>query len=383
MAVRAGFVGLLLRRERLARDWSQQGLCKGICAVSYLSKIEQGKADPSDEIAALLLERLGIAWHTGETARKAQELAERIFDAFCAMDTENAKRACRELEQHPDYVNSPAMLDLLLLKGVVLHEASPELDSFTSVMDEGQRGLWHLIGNRFEEAYQVLPLPVTCALAGYADYVAGNYVRAQERLERAFHQASEACYPHLMCWCKVILGNCCSDLNQYEPMLRHYRGASRLAEALGDGQTLREIGYNIASTQLQFRRYEEAYGYFSALEDPGVLDLHKLAICCEGLGRREEALAALDRVSSAKESAPDRETALLMCDVVRYRLEHPDYLKDEAYGRLLLDCFERLRRELPQGYAAFHLPWLEEWYAAHRQYKQAWELTKNFPGIRR
>ena len=38
-----GWMGLLLRKGRLEKDWSQEGLCKGICAVSYLSKIEQGK----------------------------------------------------------------------------------------------------------------------------------------------------------------------------------------------------------------------------------------------------------------------------------------------------------------------------------------------------
>lgn len=40
----------------------------------------------------------------------------------------------------------------------------------------------------------------------------------------------------------------------------------------------------------------------------------------------------------------------------------------------------RLRRELPMGYAAFHLPWLEQWYTANRQYKQALELLLEFPG---
>ena len=29
--------GLLIRRERLARGWSQEGLCRGICTASYLS----------------------------------------------------------------------------------------------------------------------------------------------------------------------------------------------------------------------------------------------------------------------------------------------------------------------------------------------------------
>ena len=42
--------GLLIRQARLQRDWSQEGPCRGICAPSYLSKIEQGKAAPSPEV---------------------------------------------------------------------------------------------------------------------------------------------------------------------------------------------------------------------------------------------------------------------------------------------------------------------------------------------
>ena len=41
-----GYYGTLICRERLRRNWSQEGLCRGICAVSYLSKIEKGRAEP-------------------------------------------------------------------------------------------------------------------------------------------------------------------------------------------------------------------------------------------------------------------------------------------------------------------------------------------------
>ena len=51
-----------IRRERIKRNWSQSGLCYGICAVSYLSKIEQGKMEVSEEILKLLLERLELLW---------------------------------------------------------------------------------------------------------------------------------------------------------------------------------------------------------------------------------------------------------------------------------------------------------------------------------
>lgn len=43
-------VGYLIRQKRLEQNISQEGLCKGICVVSYLSKIEQGLVNPSTEI---------------------------------------------------------------------------------------------------------------------------------------------------------------------------------------------------------------------------------------------------------------------------------------------------------------------------------------------
>lgn len=376
-----GFAGLLIRRERLKRDWSQKGLCSGICTISYLSKIEQGKAEPSQEVLNLLLDRLGVAWHTGEVARKAQSLAEELFDAFCSMDQGRERALLEELAMHQDdYVNSPAMLDLLILEPLCAGKPCPELNPFVPVMEERQRGLWLLLEDRCEEAFQLLPLPVTCALAGQQDYRAGRYSRARQRLQRAFDQAAEECRPHLMLFCRTILGNCASDLCDYPDTLYHYTAAERLAKALGEKGYLRDIRYNLASTQMQFGRYQEAYGYFSRVEAPSIMDLHKLAICCEGLGRGQEALAALDRAEQADSQMPHRELALTMCHVVRYRLEHPDYLKDETYGAMLVDCMTRLRNELPVGYSAFHLPWLEEWYTANRQYKQALELLKQFPG---
>ena len=54
--------GLLIRQARLRLNWSQEGLCRGICAPSYLSKIEQGKAEPTPEVTELLLRRLGLVW---------------------------------------------------------------------------------------------------------------------------------------------------------------------------------------------------------------------------------------------------------------------------------------------------------------------------------
>lgn len=52
------YQGYIIYHERLRKNWSQAGLCKGICTVSYLSKIETGKAEASEEVLRLLRERL-------------------------------------------------------------------------------------------------------------------------------------------------------------------------------------------------------------------------------------------------------------------------------------------------------------------------------------
>lgn len=127
-----------------------------------------------------------------------------------------------------------------------------------------------------------------------------------------------------------------------------------------------------------------AVSYLSKIEQgkveaPTVMELHKLAIACEKLGRRAEALAALDLADSQEAEYPDGDLAREMCALVRLRLEDEDYLRKEDYGRRLLSLFDRCRRELPIGYAAFHLPWVAEWYTATRQYRAAYELLRDFP----
>ena len=77
--------GLLIRRERLRRDWSQEGVCRGICAVSYLSKVEQGKAQASEEVLRALFDRLELPWELDEAdaAALAGEVAlPSAFQAF-------------------------------------------------------------------------------------------------------------------------------------------------------------------------------------------------------------------------------------------------------------------------------------------------------------
>lgn len=374
------FPGILLKKKRLEKNWNQEGLCRGICAVSYLSKVEQGKAQASDEILRLLFARLGITWHNGEDARAAEALAEALYDAVFSLDDKKTEHLFSLFKEDQTLcLNGPYMLDFLLLAAYTEDTIPKELSSFVPAFDSRQMTLWLLLQKEYDRAITLRPCAFTYALAGAHAYRTGDYAKALEQLRYGFQLASEDCYIHIMLLCRLFMGNCYSDLDSFDRMLMHYKAARRLAEALGAENTLSDINYNEASTAIQLSRYQEAYDYFSRLTGPNAMSLHKLAICCEGLGKKEEALSALQRAKTAPTLSLAPSLVPKMCALVEYRLTHPDYLHEAAYGSMLTACFTEIKRELPIGYALFHLRWLEEWYTANRQYRQAYELLKSFP----
>lgn len=373
------YYGNLILRERLARSWSQAGLCKDICTVSYLSKIETGKAQPSADVLRLLLARLGL--HTDPAleaagARCAEDGYERLFTGRFG-----ELAAALPAVSDETYRATAAWTDILLLRQFDTDGGA--LDAGLEVgMTQRQLAMQRLLQGRWDEALALLPNAFCHWRIGVSAYEAGRYEDAVEHLQAGYDLAARDGAARLMLLCRAYMGNCYCNRRDMERMRPHYAAARRLAQALGEQELLDSIAYNTAAVQIERGQFEEAYGYFSALDDPGVLALHKLAICCEKTGRTAEALAALERAEAAEAAEQRSEAVEKMLAVVRFRLAHPDYLHCDAYGVLLLDCFACCRTRLPQGYAAFHLPWVVEWYTAARQYKKACELLTEFPDIR-
>ena len=224
-----------------------------------------------------------------------------------------------------------------------------------------------------------MPNAYTYLTLGMADYKAGNYSSAVDALQTAYDLASREGAVRIMLEAKLFLGNAYCNRQDLPNMERQYRVAQRLAEDLQDQRALGAIGYNTASVWIETGRYEDAYTWFSRQEQPSLMSLHKLAICCAKTGRREMALSTLKQAEGMDTDEMDRSLAMQLLSLVRYRVEHPDYLSREDYGTLLLESFTRLRRELPSGFAIFHLPWVLEWYKATRQNKKACELLEEFP----
>lgn len=376
----AAAVGLRLRQQRLKRGWSQEGLCRGICAASYLSKIEQGQVQAAPELLELLFRRLELPWY-GESLPELERLVECRYECLLDGDKEGFRDSreafCQALET---ILSSPLAADGLVLDAMDRNDPTEIPPALEPYLDRRQLAILRVVQNRDMEAVRLLPEAYCYLMAGIAGYEQGSdYVGAMTLLQQGYDLAARDGRVRLMLECRMFMGSLCCNQLDLNGMEAHYQAAERMARALGREDDLRSMAYNRAASQVECGQYQAAYGYFAALEHPRVMELHKLAVCCEGLGRTREALDALDRAETAPEEYPDRALCMQLCAVVKMRLRNPDYLRDPAYGQALLAAFDRCRRELPIGYAAFHLPWVLEWLTAGRQYKQAYELLRDFP----
>ena len=377
------FVGTLIRRERLRKNLSQEGLCKGICVVSYLSKIEQGKAEAGEDILLPLLRRLGIEYETDrDFLREAGNTVERLYGELFSGKMSSPEELLAQKER---YANSPFMLDAMLLLDTWQNSLSPELAEFVPCMDRRQYSLYLLLLLRVKgedtsgELLRLAPTDYFYYAVGRNRYYQGCYLEAIELLSRAYDLAAREGNIRLMCETRLFLGNCYSDTRQTELMAESYRVAKKIALALGETDIISTIDYNLGSTYLELGETERAYALLQTVSRRDALYYHKLAIALEKLGRREEALEAVARGREALRQDSDQpEAEEKMLALVEYRLRHPDYLRDEEYAREMSECFAFLRQTMPQGFTRFHLPYMLELLEAERRYKDAYRLLKEF-----
>ena len=242
------YYGNLILRERLARSWSQAGLCKDICTVSYLSKIETGKAQPSADVLRLLLARLGL--HTDPAleaagARCAEDGYERLFTGRFGELAAALPAASDET-----YRATAAWTDLLLLR---------QFDTDGGALDAGleagmtprQLAMQRLLQGRWDEALALLPNAFCHWRIGVSAYEAGCYEDAVEHLQAGYDLAARDGAARLMLLCRAYMGNCYCNRRDIERMRPHYTAARRLAQALGEQELLDSIAYNTAAVQIE------------------------------------------------------------------------------------------------------------------------------------
>ncbi len=128
-------IGPLIKKHRLDKNLSQESLSKGICSISYLSKIETGQTEASYQILSMLLHRLDIPMP--DTIQELEEIRIKIQQGIKALlfsDHEHKTRIRRDLERMNNLLSSsPLAVDWNIFQGYLAMENHQEEDALEAL----------------------------------------------------------------------------------------------------------------------------------------------------------------------------------------------------------------------------------------------------------
>lgn len=390
------WVGFLLKYNRLKNNFSQEGICKGICTVSYLSKIENGTAQPSQEIIEQLFAVLGInsCWDD-EILRDANKQIQTYFDKI--FHFENVEHEAELINAFIDKLEiSPLYLRCQLYKiqearrckDDVIHYLFEQIKPFIPYMNEKEKALYELLhGEVYDDEDSFLRADAfsPCSFSKYElahlYYKNGQFQKALQYCSKAYDLAAYEGNTALMSEVSIIEGACYSNLHQIDLMIQTYDRCMNLNR--GNRSMQSDIYYNIGATYLEVGNDHKALEYLKLSEhnrfDP--LDLfltyHKISLAYFNLNQKAESMNYIEKAEALLTQGiiHDGYEDIYAKMIMVVRLMHQN-LTDEKYMNLLKEVYEECGSRIIFGYQQFHGHLLIKAYTANRRYKEALLLTQ-------
>ena len=397
------FTGFIIRQQRLAKGMSQEALCRGICAVSYLSKIEQGIGNPSPAILQQLLDVLEINYNQNEAMlEKAQMMLNSYFDKYFHSETAEEETSYLKLHQQ-EMENSELHLSwhlfnlfMLIQKygksAPVCHQEAAYIARFKEYLEEDQLFAYYVGAGLIEGDDQIENLrlaetirPIAFVKQSIAEcyYARREYMNAIDAAGRAYSAAADEGSMPTLLWSSYLLGACYSNFNDMSFMLKYYKRALELSRGY-DATISRLIQYNIGSAYLEHKNFQDAVPYLltsmqptdSSLEDQKVLAGQKLATCYFEQGFTSLGHQFLQQAANRR---TDRMPAVYeeLLYFTRLRYVDNDRSSDE-YENVLKDLYANGGEALGDSYRRIFADYLVELYMAQRKYKDALAIKSEY-----
>ena len=276
------YIGYLIKYNRLKRNYSHEGLCKGICAVSYLSKIEKGVADPSPEIIDQLFKALNInylrdkillskyksllfnffdkTFHDEPTTEEEKELSIadeqllyselgleyqlfRVYQLYNKKDSTNAKSLLKSLELFKEYMNEPTLF---------LYEY------IYSYLEEDFKKKFYAL----QKADNLLPNSFVSLSMAELMFSEGKYQEALAHCSIGYSRASNEGNFMVMKKITFIEGSSYANLFNHDLMLKSYK---KLLELCRDDYSIQaDVNYNIGASYIEKQKYDKAIPHLSS-----------------------------------------------------------------------------------------------------------------------
>ncbi|MFD1848665.1 helix-turn-helix domain-containing protein [Oceanobacillus bengalensis] len=105
-------IGSRIKYHRLSNNLTQSDLSEGIISISYLSKIENGVADPPEEIIGLLCAKLNINPKSIES-QKLVDLCDNWFKALFHKNMKEVDATYKQINENMNFITDTSLLHLI------------------------------------------------------------------------------------------------------------------------------------------------------------------------------------------------------------------------------------------------------------------------------
>lgn len=289
-------IGTIIKLKRIEQGISQEELCQGICAPSYLSRIENNRLIADDIIYKLLFERLGLEYEKYFTT--ILDLDERIENWYkCLLENKPHNEDINELMELATSSDENTFLkfQIVYCRQILLNNnieeackilnglkkiISPELHRNFFIYTEVSM-LFFLKNGEFSKAVEIGTKFLK--IAGYEslanDYELGiffynlsltykgllKYESAMHYAEIALNIFKDGFYLEDCLACYIVLGICYNNIKKWKKSIETYKLAKRLLTYLPENDNKRVLcilNNNMGNCFEYQKKYNEAINYY-------------------------------------------------------------------------------------------------------------------------
>ncbi|PGX50869.1 transcriptional regulator [Bacillus anthracis] len=326
-------IGKQVFYKRLQQKMTQEELCQGICSVSYLSKIENGKIEASEEILQLLCTRLEIAvTDLRDVEEDVKGKLDEWLNALVHLDKPQVERIYEELQGEMKHVLDFEIINyykLLYTRYLMMKRDLPaveeELDKlkkvykkyspFQKMLYTYNKALLYSVQYKYTQALEYLLKTEAMAkeLGYYETGIYYNLALTYSQMEidhMTLYFAnvalegfkSEYKFRNIIN-CKFLIAFSYTRKKQYNEAMEIYNHIIREATSFADKDNILSIALNnIGYLYYRQKNYTKAKEYYIEClkykkeEDMNYIDaMYELSLQCIQLGEIEEAAKWIEK----------------------------------------------------------------------------------------
>ncbi|MFB7303786.1 helix-turn-helix domain-containing protein [Heyndrickxia sporothermodurans] len=270
-------IGAIIKLNRINQNLTQEELADGIISISYLSKIENGKIEPNEEVIKLLCRKLGIQINNQIDDSTKVICNEWFHLLLTSSNIEEIKQKYKEINEVSKTIHDSELQLLIKIHMIRYYlkigETTKALEQINNLKDVSgtfnnlQKYYWYKFnGNYFtiieeendalrnytlaEDLLQLLELPED-EIADILYSLAVTYSKHRLTSEAQSHANKALEYYRQMynfsrcAECHIILGICYRRINNHQKAIKNYQLAKQLAESTNNQRLIQLTHLNM------------------------------------------------------------------------------------------------------------------------------------------